>query len=249
MPESSRTREGEAVSERVADALARKRFRHFSAVEFLVVLTLWIMSTSFLAQIRGGSLIEAVLASAVLVSAVLAVGGRRRTLGVAFVLVAPTFVCKWLNHCWPDLMPREVYTAGLFVVMVFVVAHYARFVQRARRVDAQVLCAGISIYLLLGLLWAITYMLLEEISPGSFVFTAGSDPPRPVAGFEAVNFSLGVLAGSAFSDLAPASKVARMLATAEVTVSLFYVAILIARLVSLYSSEAMSDDRGGNLKL
>ena len=138
-------------------------------------------------------------------------------------------------------MPREVYTVGALVFLLFIVVHHLRFVLRAPRIDSEVLCAAISIYLLLGILWAFAYMLVAEFHPGSFTFTVGSDPHRTLVGFEAVYFSLATLGGFAYGDIIPVSNGARVLAVGEATVSLFYVTILIARLVSLYSSEKASE--------
>ena len=89
----------------VVNVLSHMGVRRFSAIEFLVVLVLWIVSASFLWQIKYGDLIETVLATLALWSAVLAVSSRRRTLVTAILLMAPGFVCKWVNHVRPDVMP------------------------------------------------------------------------------------------------------------------------------------------------
>jgi hypothetical protein len=226
----------------IANALAEKRVRHFSAVEFLIVLVVWLISASFVLDIKYGDLIETVIASLVLLSAVVAVGARRTTLITAVVLVLPALVGKWLNHSLPHAVPREVYTTSALVFMAFVVAHLLRFVIRARQVDTQVLCAAVSIFLLLAILWSFAYMLVAEFVPGSFLFTAGSDTQRTMAGFEALYFSFGALTTLGYGDITPVSRVARSLAMAEATVSLFYVAVMIARLVSLYPGASGTAD-------
>jgi voltage-gated potassium channel len=228
----------------IAVALARAGVRRFSAVEFLVVLVLWILSASFVLQIPYGDLIEALLMTAVLASAVLAVGGRRRILAAAIMLGTPILICKWLNHLRPDVMPRQVHAAGLVVFMAFIAGHHLRFVLRAPRVNAEVLCAGISIYLMMGVLWAGAYMLVADSNPGAFAFTLAPDSRPSMAAFQALYFSLCTLGGFAYGDIIPATTGARMLATTEATVSMFYVTILIARLVSLYSSEGRTRDHG-----
>jgi hypothetical protein len=232
----------------VADLLARKLVRRFSAVEFLVVLVVWIASGFFVVQIRYGDLIEAVLATVVLFSAVVAVGGRRRTLVLAVALGTPTFICKWINHLRPDMVPRQVYTVGLIVFMGFIIGHHLRFVLRAPRVNAEVLCAGISIYLMMGVFWAGAYLLAAESSPGAFAFTLTSDSRHSMAAYRALYFSLCTLGGFTYGDIIPVTTAARMLATMEATVSMFYVTILIARLVGLYSSEKAADDRANSDK-
>jgi hypothetical protein len=59
---------------------------------------------------------------------------------------------------------------------------------------------------------------------------------RSPVGFEAAYFSFITLTASGYGDIVPVVSIARMLAMLEAMAGTFYVAILIARLVSLYSS-------------
>ena len=54
-------------------------------------------------------------------------------------------------------------------------------------------------------------------------------------GFNAFYFSFVTLSTVGFGDVAPVSKVARTLAVMEAITGMFYVAVLIARLVAMYS--------------
>ena len=53
-------------------------------------------------------------------------------------------------------------------------------------------------------------------------------------GIAAFFYSFGTLSGISFSDVTPATNVSRMLALLESMVSIFYIAILISRLVALH---------------
>ena len=55
-------------------------------------------------------------------------------------------------------------------------------------------------------------------------------------GFTALYFSFITLSTVGYGDIAPVSKAARMLAPMESVVGLFYVAVLISRLVAIYST-------------
>ena len=65
-----------------------KKF-HYSAVELLVALLLLFITAPFVETLPYGGLIESILVTLVMVSAVLATGGKRWTLAVAVVLVTP----------------------------------------------------------------------------------------------------------------------------------------------------------------
>jgi hypothetical protein len=134
-------------------AVSRTGAFRFSAVELLVAIALLFLATPFVEDLPHGDLLEVALMSVVMVSAVLAIGGQRRTLVVALVLLVPALAAKWGNHVRPDVFPPEIFLAAGMVFFVFVIAHLLRFILRAPRVDANVLCAGISGYLMLGLLW------------------------------------------------------------------------------------------------
>ena len=134
-------------------AVSRPGAFRFSAVELLVAIALLFLATPFVEDLPRGDLLEVALMSVVMVSAVLAVGGQRRTLIVAIVLLVPALAAKWGNHVWPDVFPSEIFLVSGMVFFMFVIARLLSFILRAPRVDANVLCAGISVYLMLGLLW------------------------------------------------------------------------------------------------
>ncbi len=217
----------------------------FSAVELLVALVLLFVSAPLVEDLPGGDLIEVILLTLVMVSAVLAVGGRRRTLIVALLLLSPALGGKWANHLRPDLMPPVVFLASGVVFFGFIVANLLRFIMRAPRVDTNVLCAGLSGYLLLGLLWIPMYVMVSRLNPGAFAFPAGSSAGATLDGFSAFYFSFITLCTIGFGDITPVSKAARMLAVTEAIAGLFYVAVLISRLVALHSSSGQSEPTGG----
>ncbi|MDG4596014.1 MAG: potassium channel family protein [Candidatus Contendobacter sp.] len=221
----------------------------FSVAYFLVALVLLYVTAPFVQSVRNGILIEAVLMTLVLLSAVLAVSGRRRTLWWAMVFAVPALVEKWVNYWWPDLLPPQVSLGMGLVFIGFILLCLLGFILRAPRVNSEILCAGVATYLLLGLLWAFAYLLVERLAPDSFAFTVGPPTSRSLAGFNSLYFSITTLATSGYGDIVPVSNLARMLAMTESMVGLFYVTLLIARLVSLYSSQGLSDDASEPLVL
>jgi hypothetical protein len=62
-------------------------------------------------------------------------------------------------------------------------------------------------------------------------------------GFTAVYFSFITLSTVGYGDISPVSGVARMLTIVEATTGTIYLAVLISRLVSLYSSSSSSPDK------
>jgi hypothetical protein len=144
--------------------------RRFSAVELLIALALLFFFFPFVEEVKGGDLIVSLLLSLVLLSAVLAVSDRRSVLLIALVLAIPAIAGRWINHFRPDLVHPAVFLTAALVLVAFVVVNLLRFVWRAPSVNIEVLCASISAYLMLGLMWTIAYWLEPSLS------TQGRDP-------------------------------------------------------------------------
>jgi hypothetical protein len=219
----------------------RLGIRRFSAVELLIALALLFFCVPFVEEVRGGDIIVSILLSLVLISAVLAVSNRRGTLVVAVLLAIPTVASRWINHFRPHLLPPAIFLVGGLLLIAFVVVHLMRFVLRASSVNLEVLCASVSAYLMLGLLWTLAYWLVAEISPTAFAFNTATGTKESMHGFNAFYFSFITLSTVGYGDITPVSKAARMLAAMEAMTGLLYVAVLIARLVALYSIPKSDD--------
>lgn len=208
----------------------------YSSVYLLAILAVLFVLAPVLDDLPGGDLIEALLLSAVMVCSVFAVGGQRRTLTIALALLVPALGGKWANHLLPGSFSALFYLLATLAFFGFVVAHLVGSVLRAARVDANVLCAGLSGYLLLGLLWMPAYLLAARMNPAAFNLPSGSPAVGGLDRFSAFYFSFVTLCTVGYGDVTPASKAARMLAITEAIAGLFYVAVLISRLVAIYSS-------------
>jgi hypothetical protein len=229
------------AKESVKALTRRLRFRRFSTVGLLIALALLFIGAPFVEDLKGGSLILSILFSLVLVAGVLSVADRKHVLVVTILLAIPAVGGRWLNHFRPDLVsPRVFLIAGLLLI-TFVVANLLRFVLRAPSVNTEVLCASISAYVMLGLAWSMAYWLVDRLTPGgafSFNTTAG---PRSIEGLNGLYFSFVTLSTVGYGDITPVSRIARWLAVLEAMTGLLYVAVLIARLVSLYSAPKSGD--------
>jgi hypothetical protein len=214
----------------------------FSAIELLIALVLLFVLTPFIEDLPHAKAVEAVLVTLVYLSGVLAVGGRRRTLLIAALLAIPAIGGKWLNHLQPQVFPPHLFLSGGIALLVFVIINILRFILRAPRVDSEVLCASIAAYLSLGLLWALAYHLIASLNPGAFAINVSQLPSQSMNGFASFYFSFTTLTTLGYGDITPVSRAARMLASLEAVTGTLYIAILIARLVAIYSSPK-SDSR------
>jgi hypothetical protein len=221
--------------------LKRLRFRRFSTVQLLIVLAALLIAAPFVEEVEGGHLILSVLFSLVLIAAVFAVADRKRTLVIALVLAVPAIAGRWINHFRPDLVHPSVFLVCSLVLLAFVIAHMLRFVLRAPVVTVEVLCGSIAAYLMLGLMWTVAYWLVDQLTPGGAFSFNTNGGGQSINGFTGFYFSFITLSTVGYGDITPVSRFARWLAALEAMTGLLYVAVLIARLVSLYS-RTNSDD-------
>ena len=207
----------------------------------LIVLGLLFVMFPLIDEMEGGHLILSFLFSLVMLAAVYAAGQHRRFLVLAAVLAVFAIVLRWTSHFRPDLVgPTAFLTVGLALLLLCMVG-LLRFILRAPRVDSEVLSAAVAVYLLLVVAWTLAYWIVALWSPNAFVFGNTAGVTR-MDEFNAFYFSLITLTTLGYGDITPASHLARMLAGMEAMVGMLYVAVLIARLVSLYSAEPKKSD-------
>jgi hypothetical protein len=91
---------------------------------------------------------------------------------------------------------------------------------------------AIVVYLLLGVMWSTTYVIIELVSRGAFHFTI---PYQNIHVLESklIYFSMVTLSTVGYGDITPIHPVARALAQLEALTGQLFPAILIARLVSM----------------
>ena len=113
------------------------------------------------------------------------------------------------------------------MLVVFTVLMIKQFLPRGRE-PSQRIAGAVSIYLMLGLIWARLYQMVELASPGAFRVPDGGSPDSANMAY----FSFVTLATLGYGDISPVNLVARNLAILEAIVGQLYLVILISRLVT-----------------
>ena len=177
----------------------------FSMAQFLVALIVLVVTYPFVLDLEAGEFIEAVLMMILLISAVLAVGGRSWLLMI--LLAIPALAGPWLDRYWNGLVPSWIITGTHIIFVGYVVSQLLGFILRATRVNSEVMCAGISAYLMLGIMWTPAFLMVSQLSPGSFS-SVHFAVNQPLGRFDALYLSFVSLTCWA-QRYRPISKVAR----------------------------------------
>jgi len=206
--------------------------RHYAILFYSLLLT--IAASPLVASVGlGTDLIDWFLAVNLLAAVIPIAGRNERRLLLIIVIAALIlrFATWWLNQATLAAASRMIWT----VVALVAASGALSFAFRARSIEREHVYAALSAYLLAGVFFGSLYSVLEQIQPGSFALTGDFSPSS------AIYFSFVTLATLGYGDIVPRTDVARGLAIVEGVGGQLFLAVLIARLVSLYARGKETD--------
>ncbi len=152
--------------------------------------------------------------------------------GIAFVVVGILFNILAINSQSTIFLLGSF--SSLFGFLFVSIACTLKQVAVGSEVSVNRLVGAVCVYLLLGTMWAVAYTVLDLLVPGSFQgFSSLDDFGRDS---EWLYFSFVTMTTLGYGDITPVSAIARFLAYSQAIFGQFYVAILVAGLVSAYIS-------------
>ena len=184
------------------------------------------------------------LFTAMLLSAVFAVCQTRASVIVGLSLAVPAIFPQLLGLVFRyDGIVLTSHWLGI-AFLVYTVIVILRFIFAGDRVTSETIWAALCVYLLLGVLWANVYSLVDFVEPDSFAFGLAEDQQTArmrFGGEESVfpiYYSFVTLSTLGYGDIVPKVSAARMLAAVEAITGQLYLAVLVARLVGLHISQS-----------
>jgi hypothetical protein len=213
-------------------------------VLLIMILTL-LLSQPLLAGHRDTQILVSVVMSAMLLSALYTFGSSRTYFVIALILLVPTLVGRWVLQ-FSRIHFFEVVTAtGTAAFLMLTVIGLIVELFRVKRVTLDTISAAICAYMLMALAWGFVFALIELEHPGSFsaglIVKGEGDGFSPVltALHDFVYYSFVCLTTTGYGDIAPLSLSARLFSVLEAMFGQLYLAVLIARLVSIEVAQSM----------
>jgi hypothetical protein len=162
--------------------------------------------------------------------AAIASSARHRSFRVLLVLGVSYLVARGIATLFdvPGLLQAS--EAFWLVAAILATAATARRALSGDDVDSEHLFAALDAYLLVGLIFGVSYATLDLVAPGSF----GSASASNLSVGRGIYFSFVTIATLGYGDIVPLSDLARGLAMVEAVAGQMYMAVLVARLVSAY---------------
>lgn len=167
----------------------------------------------------------------------LASGGRQVLLWLSLLLI-PSFATNWMS-VFSDAR-WIIYANNLTSIFYYTLVGFylARFVLGTRSVSMNVIYAGLCLYIIMALIWGAIYNIQYVYYDSAFAFSnealvrLASHPETTVNLFN--YYSFVTLTTLGYGDIVPLTAVTQAWVAVEAMVGQFYLAIIIASLVSSY---------------
>ncbi len=185
-----------------------------------------------------------ILFTGVSISCVYLVSRRLRDMIIASLL-ALLGMCMTISQQTFEFSSLEI--GGLvsyLLLYVFAIVIMIRQMRTTTIVNYQTIAGAICIYLLLGLVWSFIYLIIELLMPHSFNGLHSSQGVMVQNLAEVFShlfyYSYVTLTTLGYGSIAPRTILASAFSSAEALVGQLYLAIVIARLIGLYTNQELS---------
>jgi hypothetical protein len=199
----------------------------------VAILSLILIAPFLQGYIRLRILLD-ILFSIIFITAIFAISRKKRHIPIAIVLAVPMILSLWATYF---VVSDAVFIVGrIFGILffAFAIVQVSQFIFRATSVTKNVLLAAIVVYLLIALMWAFIYGLLEVLQPGSFNVPDGHilESKRLF-----LYFSFVTITTLGYGDITPLTEKATSFAILEAFVGQIYLVVVVAWLVGMFVSQ------------
>ena len=208
----------------------------FSENRFLILLVLilsTIVLTPFLDHFLETKILMDIFLTVLFFSIIFAIRSKRSHLIIASILVLPLVLSTWSYYFYYSTqlsLLTRIFGALFFGYAVIIIL---QMIARSTEITRETIFAAIVAYLLIALMWAFIYMILEMVVPGSFSFPDKSIRAETMH-FE--YFSFVTITTLGYGDVIPLTNRASALALLEALIGQIYLVVLVAWLVGMYVS-------------
>lgn len=207
-------------------------------------LILLLLGTALAQQFFDGTA-QRLVQSATTVTLLVAVWGvdskdfvLRKSFIFPIAIVAFSLASAWLDNAGFD----QFYLLLLLSFLISTAIRTMKQVMFTGDIDINKILGAICLYLLIGLIWAVLYTLVQLTLPGSFAnITANNEWFTLFPDF--IYFSFVTITTLGFGDISPLSPISRFFVYCEAVVGQLYLAILVASLVGSHMSSFGPNNR------
>jgi hypothetical protein len=219
----------------VDEKIASNRF-----LLLLVALTVLLLSYPYFQNTVVGATLGGLTSLATFITGVYAVRTNKPAFHMAVVLAVLAAVINIVALTYGTR--GHPLTEGAYLIFdAFITVIIFFEVIRIKRIERDAIFGIVCVYLLIGVTFGTLYDLLETLVPGSFQINVASAGLEYIGWRVLIFFSFMTLTTIGYGDVTPATFQAQSLALIEGVIGVLYVAVLIARIVGIYSQRRAGD--------
>lgn len=217
------------LQEKVRIPFTRVHIGRFAFL-FISMISLFLFRP-FLESFLGLKILMLIFVTFVMVSGVYAVSDHKLRFIIGMILFLPAITINW-SQFYIDSLWIFIFAKAIGVVFIaHVIVSILIYLFKENHVTLDMIMGAVCVYLLFGILWSFGYALIEMILPGSFNYSG--DPDTAL-----FYYSYITLTTVGYGDVVPVLDAARSFAILEAITGQIYLAVLVARLVGMYSSQS-----------
>lgn len=208
------------------------------SIVLLISIALTLALRPFLEDFIGAKVLMDIFVTLILISGLYAASQKMHFFYIGVLIALPALAIHCLRYFVevPSLfIVGDVFSAMFFAFLVVLILNN---LCKEKKITADVIAGAICGYLLIGLMWANFFSVLEALQPGSFQVPDHLTTDSSIFTY----YSYVTLTTLGFGDIIPMTNQARSLSVLESVVGPIYLAVVIARLVGMGISQSMSKE-------
>ena len=212
------------------------RLQKFSENRFLILLVLilsTIVLTPFLDHLFRTKILMDIFLTILFFGIIFAIRSKRSHLIIASILVLPLILSTWSIYIYESTrisIFTRVFGALFFGYAAIIIL---QMIAGSTEITRETIFAAVVAYLLIALMWAFLYMILEMVAPGSF---SVPDKSIRVETMQFEYFSFITITTLGYGDITPLTNRASALTLLEAIIGQIYLVVLVAWLVGMFVS-------------
>lgn len=220
----------------------------FSVLLFLLVAFLLI--NPILLTTVAGNIILQLLITSILISILYLLRRNKEILYCIIPLILLALVLGWYNF-FHYSHPRQIAVYLLKVAILGLsIITIARFVAKHKVIDTNIIAGALSLYILMAMMWALIYTIVELHIPHSFSGTLLN--PEDTSPLDRANsiftnmvyFSFTTITTLGLGDIAPINIYSRAVVVIETLFGVFYFGALISTLIAIRYEQVQNNTKG-----
>lgn len=205
-------------------------------LSLLIILLLFIAVSPFFEGFTGIKMLFDIFISTIFIYSIYILAEKKYQVLIGILLAIPMIVSIWSVYF---VQFRSIIVIGRLcgiLFMALLIINILSHIFKRKEVDIDVIAGAASVYLLMAIMWAFIYGLIEKIHPGSFAVSGTLQASSKLF----LYYSFVTITTLGYGDITPLTEIANSASILEAVVGQLYLVIQVARLVGMHVSQSMN---------